>query len=135
MAGINAGFNLDKIEVTHCRLSINIPNWDWPLTELEPDLYPVCISSSSQSSHFTKLHQNSFIFPLHTPTPAPFQITKWYLDNYYHNKSSVILTSCNYFRFIKAPPNQLSAFHKFSKDFIPFSPRNIFSWCVSVVCY
>ena len=47
MAGINAGFNLDKIEVTHCRLSINIPNWDWPLTELEPDLYPVCISSSS----------------------------------------------------------------------------------------
>ena len=64
MAGINAGFNLDKIEVTHCRLSINIPNWDWPLTELEPDLYPVCISSSSQSSHFTKLHQNSFIFSI-----------------------------------------------------------------------
>ena len=114
-------------------LSINIPSLDLVLTKV--DLYQfVSVDHYNLliSLNYIKIHLSFHC--IHT-THAPFQITKWYLDNYYHNKSSVILTSCNYFRFIKVPPNQLSAFHKFSKDFIPFSPRNIFSWCVSVVCY
>ena len=112
-------------------LLINIPNSDQSSPASEGQ-----ISSQSTICSFQFI-TSEFIYLLPcilwstAPQPAPFQITKWYLNNYNH-KSSVILPHV-IISDLKDPPNQLSAFHKFSKDFYPIY-REIFSPGVGPLC-
>lgn len=134
MGHINQEFNLQHDWSQS--LLINIPNWGQPYqwrTKVEADFYLFAsfhfIPSQTTICSFQQI-TSEFIYllpALHTAEPylhAPFQIIKWYLDNYNH-KSSVILPHVIIWD-LKVPPNQLSAFHKFSKDFYPIY-REIFS--------